>query len=83
MRVEFDRQRCDGWFQCVQEWDAFEMNVVEGKADLDAAEEDDTGDFVRDVPPKAQDLAIRAAEACPVDAIDILDDNGERIAPTG
>jgi len=79
MRVEFDRDTCIGMFQCVEEWDAFEENRDEGKADL--AESDHAGDdvFVREVPDDARFDAEYAARVCPVDAIALYDDDGERI----
>jgi ferredoxin len=80
MKVEYDRNACTGWFQCVQKWDALSMNVAEGKADFEGAEEDEDGLLVRDVPEDAEDAATEAAEACPVDAI-VVYENGEQIVP--
>lgn len=81
MKVEYDRQACTGWFQCVQHWDAFDMDMIQGKADLADAEEV-SGLFVRDVPEDAEEDAIAAAEACPVNAISVYDDEDELAAPT-
>lgn len=78
MRIEYDRLACAGWFQCVQEWEAFDMNMAEGKADLDGAEEPETDVFVREVPKDAETAAKAAAESCPVDAITVYED-GERV----
>jgi ferredoxin len=80
MRVEYDRTACTGWFQCIQEWDALSMNMAEGKADFDGAEERESGVFVRDVPEDAEAAAKAAAESCPVDAIAVYED-GEQIVP--
>jgi ferredoxin len=80
MRVEYDRSACSGWFQCVQEWDAFSMNVAAGKADFEGAEENDAGVMVRDVPEGAEEEAKAAAEECPVDAIIVYED-GTQVAP--
>ena len=78
MHVEFDRDTCIGMFQCVEEWDAFEENRDEGKADL--AGSDGDGDvFVREVPEDDRFDAEYAARVCPVDAIALYDDDGERI----
>lgn len=74
MRIEYDRLVCAGWFQCVQEWDAFDMNPVEGKADLDGAKETEKNVFVREIPAGAEKEAKAAAESCPVDAITVYDD---------
>ena len=81
MKVEYDRTACAAWFQCVQKWDAFEMNMTAGKADLEDAEETEDGLFVREIPTGAEEKARAAAEACPVDAIRLLDDDGEQILP--
>jgi ferredoxin len=74
MKIAYDRTVCAGWFQCVQEWDAFSMEVVSGKADLAGAEETQDGVFVRDVPADKEAEAKAAVEQCPVDAIEILDE---------
>jgi ferredoxin len=79
MRVEFDRDTCIGMFQCVEEWDAFEENRDEGKADLAGSEEGEPDRFVREVPADAELDAEFAARACPVDAIELYDDDGERV----
>lgn len=80
MKVEYDRVACNAWFQCVQEWDAFEMNMAEGKAEFEGAEETEDGLFVREVPEGAEEKAKAAAETCPVDAIVVYED-GEQIVP--
>lgn len=81
MEVEYDRAACNGWFQCVQEWDAFDINMQEDKAELSGASESEDGVYVRQVPADAEAEAKAAAEACPVDAIVVFED-GEQIAPT-
>ncbi len=78
MKVRFDRETCIGMFQCVAEWDAFEENEDEGKADLDGGEEVQPDVFEREVPADAELDAKFAARSCPVDAIEIYDD-GEQI----
>jgi len=80
MRIEFDSEACEGWFKCLSEWDAFEMDVEAGRAALEGSEETDHGCFVREVPADAKDEAIAAAEVCPVDAIRVFDGD-ERIYP--
>lgn len=80
MKVEYDRLACSAWFQCVQEWDAFQMNMAAGKADLEGADETEDGVFVREVPEGAEDEAVAAAESCPVNAITVYED-GEQVAP--
>lgn len=81
MRVEYDRLACGGWFQCVQKWDAFDMNMAEGKTDLDGADETEDGVYTREVSDELEDAATAAAESCPVDAIRVYDDDGEQIVP--
>jgi len=75
MRVEFDRDTCVGMYQCVAEWDAFEENRDDGKADLPVEEEL----FSLTVPEGAELDAKFAARTCPVDAIAVYDDDGEQI----
>ncbi|MCQ4332160.1 ferredoxin [Natronomonas sp. F2-12] len=79
MKVRFDRETCIGMFQCTAEWDAFERNETEGKADLDGGVETDPDVFEREIPEDAELDAKFAARACPVDAIEVYDDEGEKI----
>lgn len=81
MRVEYDRDTCIGMFQCVDEWEGFEKNLDAGKAELVDGEETDDGVFVREVPEDAELDAKFAARVCPVDAIRIVDDDGEQLVP--
>ena len=78
MKIRFDRDTCIGMFQCVAEWDAFERDETDGKADLAAAEEGAPDVFEREVPDDAELDAKFAARSCPVDAIEIYDD-GDRV----
>jgi ferredoxin len=73
MRVEFDRETCSGWFMCVDYWDAFEMNIGDGKADLVGSEEVDEAVFVREVPAGVEEDVEKSAEACPVNAIRVFE----------
>jgi ferredoxin len=79
MKVRFDRDTCIGMFQCTAEWDAFLEDNEAGKADLADAEETAEDIFERAVPEDAELDAKFAARACPVDAIEIYDDDGEQI----
>ena len=79
MRIEFDRDTCTGMFQCTAEWDAFEENREDGKADLREAEEEAEDTFVREIPADAEFDAKMAARVCPVDAIRVYDDDGDQI----
>lgn len=81
MQIEFDRDTCIGMYQCVAEWDAFEKNLDEGKADLGGSEETDEDIFIREVPEGAELDAKFAAQVCPVDAIVVYDDDGEQLVP--
>jgi ferredoxin len=81
MHVEYDRDTCIGMFQCVAEWDAFERDEDAGKAVLADSEETEDGVFVREVPEGAELDAKFAARTCPVDAIRLVDDDGEQIIP--
>jgi ferredoxin len=68
-------------FQCVAEWDAFERDEDAGKAVLVDGEKREEDLFVREVPADAELDAKFAARACPVDAIAVYDDDGERLIP--
>jgi len=81
MHVEYDYDTCIGMFQCVEEWDAFERDTDAGKAELAGSEEREPDVFVREVPEDAELDAKFAARACPVDAIRVYDDDGERLVP--
>lgn len=81
MKVEYDRSACHGWFQCIQQWDAFEMNPAEGVAEFPTGEEAEDGSLVADVPEENESDAKAAAEACPVDAISVYSDDGEQLVP--
>jgi ferredoxin len=73
MRVEYDRDICIGMFQCVAQWDAFEKNEDDGKADLADSEEREEDIFVRKIPEEEEFDAKMAARSCPVDAIRVYD----------
>jgi ferredoxin len=79
MRIEYDRDTCIGMFQCVAEWDAFSRDESAGKAVLEGSEEQEEDLFVREVPEDAEFEAEFAARVCPVDAIRVYDDDGERV----
>lgn len=81
MRIEFDRDTCTGMFQCTAEWNAFEEDRDDGKADLLDAEEEEEDVFVREIPGDAEFDAKMAARVCPVDAIRVYDDDGEQVIP--
>jgi ferredoxin len=80
MRIEFDRDTCTGMFQCTAEWEAFEEDRGDGKADLRGSEKREEDVFVREIPEDAEFDAKMAARVCPVDAIRVYDD-GEQIIP--
>jgi len=78
MEVRFDRDTCIGMFQCVEEWDGFEKDVDDGKADLVGAEEVEEDVYVVEVPEDEEFDAKFAARVCPVDAIEVYED-GEQV----
>jgi ferredoxin len=85
MRVKFDRDTCIGMFQCVAEWDGFEKDTDAGKAVLVDGEETTDGEetmddvFVVEVPEGEEFDAKFAARVCPVDAIEVYDEDGEQV----
>jgi len=79
MYVKFDRDTCVGMYQCVAEWDAFEKNMNDGKADLRGSEEEAEEQFVVEVPDGEEFDAKFAARVCPVDAIEVYDDDDEQV----
>lgn len=81
MKIEYDQNTCTGMFQCIHEWEAFEQNLDTGKADLNDATETDDGVFVRNIPESEEFDAKMAARVCPVDAITIYDDDGNKLLP--
>lgn len=81
MKIEYDKSACHGWFQCIQQWDAFEMNPAEGVAEFSIGEETENGVLVADVPADREEEAKAAAEACPVDAIAVYSDDDEQLVP--
>ncbi|WP_418285403.1 ferredoxin [Halorubrum sp. DTA46] len=78
MRVKFDRDTCIGMYQCVAEWDGFEKDMNDGKADLVNGEEESADVFVVEVPEGEELDAKFAARVCPVDAIEVYED-GEQV----
>ncbi|QGN07908.1 ferredoxin [Halorhabdus sp. CBA1104] len=81
MRVEFDRDTCIGMFQCVAEWDGFERDEAHGKAVLVDGDAIEDGLVSLAVPDGEELDAKFAARTCPVDAIRVLDDDGEQLVP--
>ena len=79
MKIEFDRDTCIGMFQCVDEWDGFEKDLDAGKADLLNSNETDEDIFVAEIPEGEEFDAQYAARVCPVDAIRVYSDDGDRI----
>ena len=79
MRVRFDYDIYIGMFQCVAEWDAFEEDEGDGKADLAEGEAVEPDVFEREVPTDIELDATFAARACPVDAVEGCDDDGEQL----
>jgi ferredoxin len=81
MRIEYDRDTCIGIYQCVDEWTKFEKDMDAGKAELVGGEEIEEDTFAIEVPEGEEFDAEMAARVCPVDAIALYDDDGERMVP--
>ena len=79
MRVKFDHDTCIGMFQCVAEWEGFEKDTDAGKAILADGEEVADDMFVAEIPEDEEFDAKFAARACPVDAIEVYDEDGEQV----
>jgi ferredoxin len=79
MQIVYDRDTCIGMFQCVDEWARFEKDLDAGKAVLVDGEERDDGRLVLEVPDGEELDAEFAARTCPVDAIELYDDDGEQV----
>jgi ferredoxin len=79
MEIVYDRDTCIGMFQCVDEWVRFEKDLDAGKAVLVDGEEREDGRIVREVPDGEELDAEFAARTCPVDAIELYDDDGEQV----
>jgi ferredoxin len=79
MEIVYDRDTCIGMFQCVDEWARFEKDLDAGKAVLVDGEEREDGRIVREVPDGEELDAEFAARTCPVDAIELYDDDGEQV----
>jgi ferredoxin len=79
MHIVYDRDTCIGMFQCVDEWENFEKDVDAGKAVLVGGEETEEGVYELEVPEGAELDAEFAARVCPVDAIELYDDDGEQV----
>ena len=79
MEIVYDRDTCIGMFQCVDEWARFEKDLDAGNAVLVDSEERDDGRYVLEVPDGEELDAEFAARTCPVDAIEVYDDDGEQV----
>jgi len=79
MRIVFDRDTCIGMFQCVEEWAGFERDPDAGKAVLVDGEAVEPGVLEVEVPEDEAFEAEFAARVCPVDAIELYDDDGEQV----
>jgi ferredoxin len=79
MKIVYDRETCIGMFQCVDEWATFEKDLDAGKAHLVGATEREDGRLEVEVPEDEAFEAEFAARVCPVDAIELYDDDGEQV----
>lgn len=74
IRIEFDRDTCIGAFVCVDQ-DPAHFEAANGKADLLGGEEVDSGVWVveEDLDEGETEAAVMAAKGCPVDVINVKD----------
>jgi len=79
MRVRFDCDTCIGMSRCVAECNAFEKDTDDGKAGLAESEAVEPDLFERVVPADIELDATFTARACPVDAVERCDDDGEQL----
>ena len=83
MRVEYDRHICIGLFQCVEEWVGFEQDLDAGKVDLVDGERIDADwgaeVYAVEVPADEELDAEFSGRVCPVDAIRVWNDDGDRV----
>ncbi len=71
-RIVYDRDACIGAAACEDlDPDRFKINPDDGKADLEGGKEDKPGLFIMEVDDVSDSL--KAAKACPVQAIKIKD----------
>jgi len=74
MQMKFDRNTCTGMLACMQEWDVFEQQDGEFKPHLRGGEEVKERVFVLDVPEHKEEVAEACVKACPVNAIEVIDE---------
>lgn len=80
-KIVFDRKNCEGLFVCsASDPDTWEENVDENKVDLVDGKELDDGLYELEIDADRLELALEAAEGCPVDVIKVLDDDGNVLA---
>lgn len=78
-RIVLDRQTCSGFFSCVKVSDHFARGE-DDKSDLVDGTEERADVWAKDVPDEDLEAAREAAHVCPVDAIQVLDDEGNLVA---
>lgn len=80
LTIRFDRRTCAGFFSCVAvDPEDFEEDRPAAKSVLVGAEEVREGLYETKVPDEARRRAMEAAHVCPVDAIQVLDEEGQVI----
>jgi len=78
-KVVLDRAGCIGAGSCVSAFsERWKMNDNDGKVDLIGGETTDK-EQVLEIDEHELDRMLEAAQSCPVNAIRIIDENGERL----
>lgn len=80
-KIVYDKKNCDGFFVCsAQAPEHFEELEEENKVDLIEGEKVETDLFEKEIDEDEVDVAVAAADGCPVDVIKVIGDDGEVLA---
>ena len=82
-RIEYDRESCIGALSCIQEDpENWKLDEEDMRADLKDSKKDSNkqGYFIKEITEKELPIYLKAAQACPVNVIHIIDiETGEEI----
>jgi len=79
-KVVLDRAGCIGAGSCVSAFsERWKMNDNDGKVDLIGGEKKEDKTIELEIDEHELDRMLEAAQSCPVNAIRIIDENGERL----